>query len=68
MEKKKIRIQTKSGKIIERNSEVTEWICPEYGELGQRITTAIVGNVAYQIKYRDYYGPVFFALGFRVKK
>lgn len=51
----KIRIETKSRKIIERNAGITDYI----DNRGRQYSIAMVGQYLYKIAYRDFYGPVY---------
>jgi len=51
----KIRIETRAGKMIERNAAISDWIDNE----GRRASTAQVGIHLYRVVRRDATGPVF---------
>ena len=51
----KIRIETKAGKIIERNAAIADWIDSE----GRQSSTAQVGIWIYRVARRDELGPVY---------
>lgn len=51
----KIRIETKTGKMIERKAEVKDWI----DNAGRQYSTAQVGIHLYRVAYRDSLGPVY---------
>ena len=51
----KIRIETKGGKMIERNATITDWIDND----GRQSSTAQVGIHLYKVARRDSLGPVY---------
>lgn len=51
----KIRIETKAGKVIERNALITDWIDDE----GRQSSMAQVGIFLYKVIRRDVCGPIF---------
>lgn len=53
----KITIKTKSGKMIERNANVTDWIDGN----GRQSSTAQIGNAVYRVIDRTSDGAIFAA-------
>lgn len=54
---KTVQIQTRTGNLVERKADVTEYI----GSDGRVVSTAKIGRVVYKVVDRNFYGPIYSA-------